>query len=126
MAGDWFQVGDDVVIDPGGPNQETATISAFGSLIFPHGMRKAHTIGEVIADLGPHERGPAAAHNPTTAGHKPTAAAHNPPTAAATPNVATTGVQTANLLNIAAWLLLIGGCALAIEKRSRRKDAPKA
>ena len=34
MAGDWFDPGDSVVIDPGGPNQEVATVTAIGSLIF--------------------------------------------------------------------------------------------
>ena len=69
MAGDWFAVGDDVVIDPGGPDQETATISAFGSLIFPHGMHRPHRIGEIIADLGRHQV------TPSTGGRSPLAAA---------------------------------------------------
>ena len=43
--------GDEVVIDPGGPDQEFATISAFGSLIFATGMTKPHHTGEIIADL---------------------------------------------------------------------------
>ena len=72
MAGDWFAVGDDVVIDPGGPDQETATISAFGSLIFPHGMHRPHRIGEIIADLGRHQV------TPSTDGRSPLAPPPDP------------------------------------------------
>ena len=52
MAGDWFEVGDQVVLDPGGPNQETATISGFGSLIFSAPLTKPHAIGELIVYAG--------------------------------------------------------------------------
>ncbi|WP_438354302.1 PKD domain-containing protein [Microbacterium sp. CJ88] len=53
MAGDWFVPGDRVVIDPGGPHQETAVVSALGSLIFATGLTQPHTRGEVVASLGP-------------------------------------------------------------------------
>ncbi len=51
MTGAWFQVGDVVVLDPGGPNQETATIAGFGSLIFDHPLTRPHERGELVALL---------------------------------------------------------------------------
>ena len=53
MAGDWYAVGDQVVLDPGGPNEEFATIGAFGSLIFTSPMTKPHLAGEIVAYFGP-------------------------------------------------------------------------
>lgn len=53
MSGDWFDPGDSVVIDPGGPHQEVATVTAIGSLIFATGLTQPHAPGEVVASLGP-------------------------------------------------------------------------
>jgi hypothetical protein len=51
MAGDWFGVGDRVVIDAGGPNEEMATVAGFGSLIFSKPLTKPHGAGEIVADV---------------------------------------------------------------------------
>jgi hypothetical protein len=45
---DGFQVGQQVTLDPGGPNEEVANISGFGSLIFQEPLRNAHVAGELI------------------------------------------------------------------------------
>ncbi|MCB1844146.1 MAG: hypothetical protein KDI09_14380, partial [Halioglobus sp.] len=44
----WFQRGDQVVIDPGGPNQEFATVAALGSLIFERPLANDHEPGEWV------------------------------------------------------------------------------
>ncbi|MEE9326074.1 MAG: hypothetical protein V3U71_02185 [Cocleimonas sp.] len=51
LAGEdeWFNAGDRVVIDPGGPNQETAVIAAFGSLVFTSPLNNNHFAGEWIS-----------------------------------------------------------------------------
>ncbi len=49
FIGDWFEIGDTVVIDPGGPHQEMATISGFGSLIFSAPLKFRHDAGELIS-----------------------------------------------------------------------------
>jgi PKD repeat protein len=54
MAGDWFDIGDQVVLDPGGPHQETATIGGFGSLIFTSPLTQPHDVGELIVFV-PHD-----------------------------------------------------------------------
>ncbi|MEE9325772.1 MAG: PKD domain-containing protein [Cocleimonas sp.] len=46
---EWFSEGDHVVIDPGGPNQEFATVSGFGSLIFSDPLQNSHEPGEWIS-----------------------------------------------------------------------------
>ncbi len=43
-----FQVGQQVTLDPGGSNEETATIAGFGSLIFQTPLQKSHAAGELI------------------------------------------------------------------------------
>lgn len=51
-TGDFFQPGDQVVINPGQPNQEIVTVRALGSLIFPRPLGKEHAPGEMIISLG--------------------------------------------------------------------------
>jgi hypothetical protein len=45
---DWFQPGDIVVIDPGGPNEEYAEVSALGSLVLARPLERAHAQGEIV------------------------------------------------------------------------------
>ena len=45
---DGFQVGDDVTIDPGGPDEESDEVAGFGSLIFAHPLKHPHKPGETI------------------------------------------------------------------------------
>ena len=45
---DGFQVGDEVTVDPGGPDEETDELTGFGSLIFAHPLKKAHKPGETV------------------------------------------------------------------------------
>ncbi len=49
----WFEVGDVVVIDPGGPTEEFAAIAGFGSLIFDRPLTFAHTPGTIVAVVEP-------------------------------------------------------------------------
>ena len=46
-----FQVGQRVVINPGGPTEERATISALGSLIVDAPLQFSHALGELVAAL---------------------------------------------------------------------------
>jgi hypothetical protein len=46
-----FTIGDLVMLDPGGPNEETATVSGYGSLIFNSPLTKSHAAGEMIVVL---------------------------------------------------------------------------
>ena len=52
-AGDFFDVGDEVVINPGGLNEEFQTVQGLGSLIFANGLVFDHLAGELIVSLGP-------------------------------------------------------------------------
>ena len=46
-----FRVGDTVVINPGGSNQEIRTVTAFGSLIYNQPLSNAHANGEMVSLL---------------------------------------------------------------------------
>ncbi len=46
---EWFQVGDTIVIGPGTPEEETATITGFGSILVAEGLRFDHPAGTLIA-----------------------------------------------------------------------------
>jgi PKD repeat protein len=46
-----FGIGDLIMLDPGGPNEETATVSGFGSLIFARPLKNSHAAGEMIVVL---------------------------------------------------------------------------
>ena len=49
---DWFRPGDRIVIDPGGPNEERATVTALGSLVLATPLERSHQPGEtVIRDI---------------------------------------------------------------------------
>ncbi len=50
---EWFAVGDKVVLDPGGPNEETAAIAGFGSLVFEQPLQHDHDPGEMISVVDP-------------------------------------------------------------------------
>ena len=45
----WFHVGDQVVVDPGGPNQQIATVVAFGSLILDRPLTHDILAGTTVA-----------------------------------------------------------------------------
>jgi PKD repeat protein len=49
----WFEVGDVVVIDPGGPNEEFVGVAGFGSLVFDRPLTNAHLAGTVVAVVEP-------------------------------------------------------------------------
>src|SRR3546814_4369695 len=44
----WVEVGDDVIINPGGANEETANVTGHGSLIFAEPLKFDHEPGEPI------------------------------------------------------------------------------
>jgi hypothetical protein len=48
----WFKPGDRIVINPGGANQEFATVTALGSLIVESPTKQAHEAGETIVLVG--------------------------------------------------------------------------
>lgn len=50
-ADEAFVVGGEIVINPGGANEETATIAGFGSILLAEPLRFAHAAGESIAPL---------------------------------------------------------------------------
>ena len=45
----WFEPGDFVVLDPGGPNEEFVRVAALGSIIAAEPLKKAHRVGEMVA-----------------------------------------------------------------------------
>lgn len=47
----WFQVGQRVVINPGGTNEETAVVVGFGSLLLAEPLRFDHQAGELVTAL---------------------------------------------------------------------------
>ena len=49
VNGRFFQAGDRVVLNPGGPNQEFAEVESPGSLVFTRGLAFDHEPGEMIA-----------------------------------------------------------------------------
>ncbi|MBE0572745.1 MAG: T9SS type A sorting domain-containing protein [Ignavibacteriaceae bacterium] len=48
-----FNIGDDIKINPGGPNEETNTITGFGSLLLQTPLQFDHSIGEIVLNLTP-------------------------------------------------------------------------
>lgn len=50
MAADspWFRAGDRVIVDPGGPNEETAQVTGLGSLVMAAPLTKDHEAGEMV------------------------------------------------------------------------------
>lgn len=50
-SNDGFEVGDTVTVNPGGENEETATVTGFGSLILAAPLAKSHEVGELV--VGP-------------------------------------------------------------------------
>jgi PKD repeat protein len=45
----WFQPGDRIVIDPGGPQEEYGFVNALGSIILTSPLQHDHTLGELVA-----------------------------------------------------------------------------
>lgn len=45
----WFGTGDKVVVNPGGANEETATVVGFGSLLLSAPLRYSHEPGEMVS-----------------------------------------------------------------------------
>jgi hypothetical protein len=50
---EWFAVGDLVVIDPGGPNEQYALIGGFGSLIFTEPLERPIPAGMLVSVVDP-------------------------------------------------------------------------
>ncbi|MEO8693425.1 MAG: carboxypeptidase-like regulatory domain-containing protein [Acidimicrobiales bacterium] len=48
---DWFAAGDQVVLDPGGANEEYATVVGLGSLLLQSPLQRAHLRGELVLML---------------------------------------------------------------------------
>jgi hypothetical protein len=48
-----FNIGDDIKINPGGPNEETNTITGFGSLLLQTPLQFDHSVGEIVLNLTP-------------------------------------------------------------------------
>ena len=56
-AGPWFEVGQTLVINPGGANEETAVLKGFGSLVLEAPLRFTHEPRELVAALPAHWAG---------------------------------------------------------------------
>ena len=48
-----FNIGDNIKINPGGPNEETNSITGFGSLLLQTPLQFDHSIGEIVLNLSP-------------------------------------------------------------------------
>jgi photosystem II stability/assembly factor-like uncharacterized protein len=48
-----FNIGDNIKINPGGPNEETNTITGFGSMLLQNPLQFDHSIGEIVLNLTP-------------------------------------------------------------------------
>ena len=48
-----FNIGDNIKINPGGPNEETNTITGFGSLLLQTPLQFDHSVGEIVLNLTP-------------------------------------------------------------------------
>ena len=113
-----FSVGDTVIINRGGPNQETAVISAKGSLIFSHPLAYAHEVNETIVDITP----------PHAAGSTPASPAASvvPPAGSSVGGSSgTLAVTGASLMEqfAGAWFLLLLGATLLVLSRRRAVKA---
>ena len=110
---DWFRPGDRIVVDPGGPNEERATVAALGSLVLTAPLEREHVAGEQVVIDRPMPTLPDDANPPGGPGRPtdPTA-----PGGAGTPGassggdglLARTGVELSTLL-LLALVLLLGG-----------------
>jgi hypothetical protein len=63
-ASSGFQIGEEVVIDPGGSNAEVGTIARFGSIILSSPLRYDHAAGEPIVALDAAPLSPAPTSSP--------------------------------------------------------------
>ena len=52
ISSDGCRVGDQIAINPGGQNEERATITGFGSIVIDSATRKAHAAGELVIRVG--------------------------------------------------------------------------
>jgi hypothetical protein len=73
----WFQPGDEVVIDPGEPNEERVKVSALGSLIFEQPLARSHSEGATVMLF---RRQPGGNTGPTTTTTTTTLASSGPVT----------------------------------------------
>ena len=48
-----FNIGDNIKINPGGPNEETNTIIGFGSMLIQTPLQFDHSAGEIVLNLTP-------------------------------------------------------------------------
>lgn len=113
---DNFKIGDIVVINQGGANQETGTYASKGSIILACPLKFDHAAGEPVA-LAP---AGSAANNVCAA---PAQAAEGD-TASAGDSPAFTGAESKSFLAVGLGLFAAGG-SLVVAAR-RRKSAPRA
>ena len=86
-AQSWFEPGDFVVLDPGGPNQEFVRVAALGSIIAAEPLKKAHRVGEMVAVVPRSVREPPVV-TPPAAVNPPAPAPPLTPTPTPTPKAA--------------------------------------
>jgi len=48
-----FNIGDNIKINPGGLNEETNTITGFGSILIQNPLQFDHSVGEIVLNLNP-------------------------------------------------------------------------
>ncbi len=90
-VGDWFEVGDEVLIDPGGPKEERRTVVGFGSLILDRPLDYSHdpeTMVTVVFRSNPTD--PPTPVDPPTPTDPPNPVDPGTPTSPATPVIPST------------------------------------
>ena len=134
---DWFEVGQTIIINPGGENEERVTITGFGSLLLDRPLQFDHAAGELVSVLetpvappvdptdptdptGP--TGPGGPTTPGTGGQPPRSGATGQPTEPAAPTgpLPRTGADLAAATWTALLLLALGAILRHHGLRRRR------
>jgi hypothetical protein len=131
----WFQIGDQVVVDPGGPDEQIATVIGFGSLILDQPLAHDIKAGTTVAMIAPSAPVAAPVTPPPAGGVDPgpDAAPITPPPAGgvdpapvAAPTPATlarlprTGTGAGVVARAALVMVVVGVVLVATRRRGRR------
>ena len=134
-AANWFRPGDLVVLDPGGPNQETATIATVGAkLTFTKPLAHKHAAGDLVGLLtaapDPQPTGstttttvPATTSTVTVAAAGGSTSSTAPAVATGSSNLPRTGAGTGWLAAVGVAFVLAGSATAGVvgRRRDRRR-----
>jgi len=136
QTNDWFHVGDTVVLDPGGPHQESVKVTGFGSLLLDRPLQFEHLAGELVSVVAtasapttttPSNVTPTSTPTGTPSGSATGAPAASDPsgTSGAVPTTTAgtlpqTGLPTVPLVGMGALLFLLGSVLAESARRRRR------